>query len=212
MNKMNHYSLLRQTRREAVSDTVLAAAEQVIARKGYDGATMQDIANASGCAAGTLYLYFKTKDELFNAMAAKHSQALSQRLSAAVKSSADPLKKLRSRYETFIHYMNEHPVYFRIFYTAAPTGRATLQASLRGTARRIYRRQRQAEVHILKQAQAARQIRHDLRVEELVEFLHGVSSTASARWSTSARAPSMREQLRLLWEVIRSILKVKEAR
>ena len=48
MTQMNARSMLRQRRRDAVSDTLLDAAEHVIGREGYDGATMQDIAKEAG--------------------------------------------------------------------------------------------------------------------------------------------------------------------
>jgi len=39
----------------------LGSARKVFAKKGFAGATMDEIAAASGLAKGTLYLYFKSK-------------------------------------------------------------------------------------------------------------------------------------------------------
>ncbi len=43
---------------------ILNAAEQVFTRKGLDLARMEDIADETGLSKGTLYLYFKSKDDL----------------------------------------------------------------------------------------------------------------------------------------------------
>jgi AcrR family transcriptional regulator len=48
-------------RRQEIAD----AAKKVFARKGFKGATMEDIAREAELSPGTLYLYVKSKDELF---------------------------------------------------------------------------------------------------------------------------------------------------
>jgi len=45
-------------------DAILRAAIDVFAGRGYFGAQVADVARAAGVAAGTVYLYFKSKDDL----------------------------------------------------------------------------------------------------------------------------------------------------
>lgn len=47
---------------------ILRAATAVIIRQGYDKTTMSDIAEEAGVSRGTVYLYFKGKEELFEAL------------------------------------------------------------------------------------------------------------------------------------------------
>jgi AcrR family transcriptional regulator len=47
---------------------ILAGASQVFLAKGFDAASMSEIARAAGVSKGTLYVYFKNKEELFNAI------------------------------------------------------------------------------------------------------------------------------------------------
>jgi AcrR family transcriptional regulator len=49
-------------------DQILSAAAAVIIRLGYDKTTMGDIADEAGVSRGTVYLYFKGKEELFEAL------------------------------------------------------------------------------------------------------------------------------------------------
>jgi AcrR family transcriptional regulator len=46
-------------------DAILVAAQDVFTRSGYQAARMEDIAEAAEVAKGTLYYYFKSKDEIF---------------------------------------------------------------------------------------------------------------------------------------------------
>lgn len=47
---------------------IIGAAEDVFTQKGFDQARMEDIAEQTGLSKGTLYLYFKSKDELIIAI------------------------------------------------------------------------------------------------------------------------------------------------
>lgn len=47
---------------------ILNAAEDVFTKKGFDEARMNDIAEKTGLSKGTLYLYFKSKDDLIVAI------------------------------------------------------------------------------------------------------------------------------------------------
>jgi AcrR family transcriptional regulator len=49
-------------------EQILLAASAVIIRQGYDKTTMSDIADEAGVSRGTVYLYFKGKEELFEAL------------------------------------------------------------------------------------------------------------------------------------------------
>jgi AcrR family transcriptional regulator len=56
----------RKTReREMRRQQILVAAKRVFSQKGYEKSTMEDIAREAELSPGTLYLYFKSKDELY---------------------------------------------------------------------------------------------------------------------------------------------------
>src|SRR5580704_15586615 len=59
----------QQARSRATRAKILAAAEQVFAEKGYDGARLSDIAEVAGCSVGAVYFRFKDKNALFSAIA-----------------------------------------------------------------------------------------------------------------------------------------------
>jgi AcrR family transcriptional regulator len=47
---------------------ILDAAAELIIRQGYDKTTMSDVADAAGISRGVVYLHFKGKDKLFEAL------------------------------------------------------------------------------------------------------------------------------------------------
>ncbi|MCK6545921.1 TetR/AcrR family transcriptional regulator [Myxococcota bacterium] len=58
----------RERAREQARQDILGAAAAVFAVKGYEGATMADLAEASGFAAPSLYRYFASKEEIFRSL------------------------------------------------------------------------------------------------------------------------------------------------
>jgi AcrR family transcriptional regulator len=66
-------------------DQILNAAEQVFTKKGLDQTRMDDIAKKTGLSKGTLYLYFKSKDDLIIAILDRIFQGAFKQLDARKK-------------------------------------------------------------------------------------------------------------------------------
>ncbi len=78
--------MFREQRREAI----LEAAAQVFGEKGYQRATMKEIAARVGIAPGTIYLYFKSKRDLLLAIADRLiAQAVDETLAHAAHLDAE---------------------------------------------------------------------------------------------------------------------------
>ena len=54
--------------KEEARKTILDTATEVFAEKGFQGATMDDVAKKLGVSKGAVYQYFSSKDELFQAL------------------------------------------------------------------------------------------------------------------------------------------------
>jgi AcrR family transcriptional regulator len=63
-------------------DQILNGAEQVFSKKGFDQTRMDDIAEEIGLSKGTLYLYFKSKDDLIIAILDRIFQGVFKQLDA----------------------------------------------------------------------------------------------------------------------------------
>ncbi|MDI6688672.1 MAG: TetR/AcrR family transcriptional regulator, partial [Desulfobacterales bacterium] len=59
---------------------IMIAAKRVFYNKGFAGVTMEDIAREAELSPGTLYLYFKNKDELCASLSLRILQYLNMRL------------------------------------------------------------------------------------------------------------------------------------
>ncbi len=76
-------------------ESILRAATRVFARNGYFNSKVADIARAAGVADGTVYLYFKSKEEILHSI---FDQNMTEAIAAGRKLIAklrDPREKLR---------------------------------------------------------------------------------------------------------------------
>jgi TetR/AcrR family fatty acid metabolism transcriptional regulator len=76
-------------------DAILRAATDVFAVRGFFNAQVADVARAAGVAAGTVYLYFRSKDDLLASIFEQTMRAGLAEGRAAVAGLADPGSRLR---------------------------------------------------------------------------------------------------------------------
>jgi AcrR family transcriptional regulator len=101
----------KQQRRDQIVD----AAEKVIFAKGIDQTTMDEIAEEAGLSKGTLYLYFKNKNELYIAICERGSNILNQRFTKLFASNHSGIELIRRMGETYLDFVRDNPGYFNAF-------------------------------------------------------------------------------------------------
>jgi AcrR family transcriptional regulator len=89
------------------------AAMSVIARKGIDATTIQDIADEAGIAKGTVYLYFRDREELFAKAADRAFEKLVLDLEPAFDADGPFPERLRGVVLQQLEFFDENRAYFR---------------------------------------------------------------------------------------------------
>jgi AcrR family transcriptional regulator len=75
-------------------EQLIAAAARVIARSGYDAATVRDVAREAGVSTGVIAYYFEGKDDLFAHVLRSASRAFRARLERARDAAETPRERL----------------------------------------------------------------------------------------------------------------------
>lgn len=91
----------RRVSREDKRRRIVDAAVEVFAEKGFFGARVSEIAEAAGVADGTIYLYFKSKDDILIAIFEEKMAEILVRFHALLAEHDEPEAKMR-------RYVNEH--------------------------------------------------------------------------------------------------------
>ena len=88
-------------------DRFIEVARSLFARKGVENTTMNDIAAASDKGRRTIYTYFKSKREIFNAVIESETDELVRSLRMIVAKSATPEQKLYDYVQVRLEKMRE---------------------------------------------------------------------------------------------------------
>jgi TetR/AcrR family fatty acid metabolism transcriptional regulator len=91
-------------------ERILDAAERVFAQHGFFAARVSEIAKEAGVADGTIYLYFKSKDEVLISLFESRMERFNQLLADAIPTSASPTEKLLTLIRTYLTLVREQPM------------------------------------------------------------------------------------------------------
>ncbi len=90
-------------------ERIFEAATGVFEEKGMDGARMQDIANHAGINKSLLHYYFRTKDQLFNAVFEKLAGKMLRKFAPVFEKDLTLEEKIRFFFRQHITFMQENP-------------------------------------------------------------------------------------------------------
>jgi AcrR family transcriptional regulator len=101
----------KATRRELTKaqnrETILVAARDVFAEMGFAAATVRDIIRATPLASGTFYNYFKSKEEVYQALRDEQALRLRPRLRQARIAAASAEEFFASSFRAFFTFVAE---------------------------------------------------------------------------------------------------------
>jgi AcrR family transcriptional regulator len=83
------------TKRDANRENILKIAQDIFSKYGYKKTTLDDIANAVRKGKSSLYYYFKSKEDLFQAVIMKEVDLLAKELDRVINRNTEPVDKLR---------------------------------------------------------------------------------------------------------------------
>lgn len=83
------------SKKDATRENILKIAREIFSKYGYKKTTLDDIANAVRKGKSSLYYYFKSKEDLFQAVIMKEVEILAHELEIVINRNTDPVDKLR---------------------------------------------------------------------------------------------------------------------
>ena len=104
-----------QRRAEDRPREICTAALDVFAEKGFAAARLDEIARRAGVSKGTLYLYFKDKDDIFYALHQEGFVLLNQYL-RALQNVTDPFERLKAICKAYIAFALENREFYDLMF------------------------------------------------------------------------------------------------
>ena len=101
-------------RGEATRRRLLEAAELVFAEQGYHEASIVKITERAGIGLGTFYLYFDSKQAIFEALVLDLNRRVRHSMSEAMTGATSRLEAERAGFAGFFRFTAEHPALYRV--------------------------------------------------------------------------------------------------
>ena len=95
---------------------ILESAREVFFRDGFLAANLEEIAQRSGVAKGTLYRYFDNKAELYVAVLAHDGEIFEQKLRDTLDDALSPADQIRRTARFYFEHWTTNVEYFQIFW------------------------------------------------------------------------------------------------
>ena len=103
----------KERERNRRQNDILDAAEEVFFTKGFNEATMADVAEKAELSKGTLYLYFKNKEALYLGINLRAMEALKRKFEETLREHDKASSKVLALGLAYIDYAIEYPYYFK---------------------------------------------------------------------------------------------------
>lgn len=98
----------------ASRDKILDAAEALFARRGFAGVGLREVSEAAGLGKSSLFHHFKSKAELYAAVAGRILDIFDRKLTDALAAGGDPLERFDRWIDSMIETFAQHPTSARL--------------------------------------------------------------------------------------------------
>lgn len=201
-------TLTLKTKKDVVTEFrtagILEAARKVFAQKGFNAATVEDIAAAAGLAKGTVYLYYESKREVYFAALKFGIGQMYSVLNQRLQSASTPEDKLRTLIEVKLTYFDDNRDFFKIYYSEL--GNICIHPSaIDNDFKTLYLENAKVIEAILKEGarkKAIRGVRSEQAAFAISEIIRGVVIQRVLGWSKSKIAQDVDFIFDLIWKGI----------
>lgn len=182
---------VRSETRAAYREAILDAAGRVFGRLGFHDAKMADIAREAGVAAGTVYNYFKNKDEVFHSMMARGHDVVYERI-AADQGIEDPIERMRAWTRTVFAFLEEHGVLFSLYVRIGGTIDWLQKNTVDTLHEQAYARYFTLSSAAMAEAAVKGRVRRDVPSDELAILLSGLTDATIFAWARAGCPEGLR--------------------
>lgn len=107
---------MKQSKKENLSkfnkDNIILAAEKLFIEYGYEKSSMDDVSKASEYSKSTVYVYFKSKEEIYNYIILKGMNILKEKMYEAVNKNKDIIDRYFDLCFAIADFQEKYPLHF----------------------------------------------------------------------------------------------------
>jgi|KBSSwiStaDraftv2_1062776.scaffolds.fasta_scaffold02991_9 TetR/AcrR family fatty acid metabolism transcriptional regulator len=199
--------VLGRTKKDVLSEfrksELLIAARAVFGKKGFHDASIEEIAEMAEVAKGTVYLYYKSKKDLYLEALRFGIGSLVKELKARADTPGSCLDVLRVLTHTKIVFFEENRDFFRIYYSEL--GKLPAHPAGISLVRDLYAEQAQVFERVLREGMKRREVRN-LDIEKtayaIADLTRGIATQRLLGMSKTRLEDDVEFILNVIWKGI----------
>lgn len=162
---------------------IIDAAIRVFARSGYYNSRVSDIAREAGIASGTIYLYFKTKDEILVTLFRDRMADWVAHVRREVATEPDAVAKIRRLVALHFQVLEGNPDLAEVVQVELRQG----QKFFRGASAHEVSAYFELIASVLDEGVASGHVRHDVPIKVATKMLFGAMDQLATSWVLGKR-------------------------
>ena len=182
------------------ADEILQAARHIFAAEGFERATIQRVAETAGIAKGTVYLYYRSKEELYWATMRHGLEELHRQSAAAIAAAPTTAARLRAFVATRLRYLDDNRDFFGIYFSVLGQTRSGSPAP---ELEALYLTQVDVLEGLIAEGMAAGELRADLRPRTtafaILDLTRSLVGQRVRGWSKAAADDDLEMLVAMLW-------------
>jgi len=199
--------VLGRTKKDVLSEfrksELLNAARAVFGKKGFHEASIEEIAEMAEVAKGTVYLYYKSKNDLYLEALRFGIESLVNELKTRADSAGSCLETLRLLTRTKIVFFEENRDFFRIYYSEL--GKLPAHPAGLTLVRDLYTEQAEVFQRVLRQGIKRREVR-PLNIEKtafaIADLTRGIAMQRLLGMSSTRLEDDVEFIVNVIWKGI----------
>jgi TetR/AcrR family fatty acid metabolism transcriptional regulator len=100
--------------REKRRKKILKAAERLFAKQGFHGTEVESIAKAAGVSKGSVYNYFKNKEDIFFSVVENGIEELNRKMREGMGKIQDSIGRLKRGIEIYVNHLEDNHALFKV--------------------------------------------------------------------------------------------------
>ena len=176
MNKIQFSSaMLKKT---AKRQTIIQAAIEVFGKKSFRDSNISEIARRANVAEGTIYQYFRNKEDLFFSIPIEKTKEFCAELELHLQGMIGPFNKIRKFIWYYLYFFKTNPEYGRILMLEMRVSRTFVKTKTYS----FLRRSTSKILEIIKEGQEEGIIRRDANPYVIRQLTLGILEHVVTRW------------------------------
>ena len=106
----------KEREKQQRKEEIINSAEKVFFNKGFDSATMEEVALEAELSKATIYLYFESKEELYFSIFLRGQKILYSIIEKDLKKVKSTYDKILTLLKSMVKYQEKYPDYFETFF------------------------------------------------------------------------------------------------